>query len=111
MAKRKNTSKTKSRGSNSAAFVIGSLFGGLVGGATALWKTPQSGEELRAKLTGALTTGGKNTSTLDFSTVPAESKSTVGDKAPGEATGEPTESGIGHVATTEELIRPPSAQI
>ena len=110
MAKGKNNSKPRSRGNNSAAFVFGSLLGGLVGGAAALWKTPQSGEELRARLTGALTPGGGRTSTLDFSTAPTINRTSVGDKAPGEATGEPTESGIGHVATTEELVRPPVVQ-
>ena len=110
MAKSKDKSKPKSRGNNSAAFVFGSLLGGLVGGAAALWKTPQTGEQLRAKLAGALTPGGGSSSTLDFSTAPVVDRATVGDKAPGEATGEPTESGIGHVATTEELVRPPVVQ-
>ncbi len=32
------------------AFVIGSIVGGAVGAVAALWKTPQSGEELRRKL-------------------------------------------------------------
>ena len=40
---------------HNAAFVVGSIFGGLAGAAAALWKTPYSGAELRAKLTG----GGK----------------------------------------------------
>ncbi|HEV2074411.1 MAG TPA: hypothetical protein VGR29_12310 [Thermomicrobiales bacterium] len=42
---------------HNAAFVVGSVFGGLAGAAAALWKTPYSGEELRSKLTG----GGKAT--------------------------------------------------
>jgi hypothetical protein len=32
------------------AFVFGSIVGGAVGAVAALWKTPQSGEELRRKL-------------------------------------------------------------
>jgi gas vesicle protein len=42
---------------HNAAFVVGSVFGGLAGAAAALWKTPYSGAELRSKLTG----GGKAT--------------------------------------------------
>ncbi len=38
--------KSRHRG----AFVVGSVVGGAVGAITALWKTPQSGEELRRKL-------------------------------------------------------------
>jgi hypothetical protein len=107
MAKLK-VKKTKRKSTNNgAAFVLGSLFGGLIGAATALWKTPQSGEQLRSKVTDALNSGDGNTKTLDFSTSPASSSTVTGEKAPGEATGELTDSGIGHAATTEELIRPP----
>lgn len=35
---------------HNAAFVVGSIVGGLVGAAAALWKTPYTGEELRAKM-------------------------------------------------------------
>jgi gas vesicle protein len=35
------------RSSNSGAFIVGTVLGGLVGAAAALWKTPQSGRELR----------------------------------------------------------------
>ena len=112
MIKRKvKQTKSKRKSNNSAAFVIGSLFGGLIGAATALWKTPQSGEQLRSKVTGALNQGGGDTPTLDFSTSSSASETSVGTKAPGEATGEPTDTGIGHVATTEELLRPPAEQI
>jgi len=38
---------------HTAAFVIGSMAGGLVGAALALWKTPQSGAELRAQIASA----------------------------------------------------------
>ncbi|MBA2470574.1 MAG: hypothetical protein H0V37_14305 [Chloroflexia bacterium] len=38
--------KSRHRG----AFVVGSVMGGAVGAVAALWKTPQSGEELRRKL-------------------------------------------------------------
>lgn len=38
---------------HTAAFVVGSMAGGLVGAVVALWKTPQSGPELRAQLTAA----------------------------------------------------------
>lgn len=37
---------------HNAAFVVGAVVGGLAGAAAALWKTPYSGEELRAKITG-----------------------------------------------------------
>jgi hypothetical protein len=35
---------------HNAAFVIGTVLGGAVGAASALWKTPMSGQELREKL-------------------------------------------------------------
>ena len=35
------------KNSNSGAFIFGTIMGGLVGAAAALWKTPQSGQELR----------------------------------------------------------------
>lgn len=38
------------KGRHSGAFVFGSIVGGAVGAVAALWKTPQSGEELRRKL-------------------------------------------------------------
>jgi len=38
------------KGRHRGAFVFGSLLGGAVGAVAALWKTPQSGEELRRKL-------------------------------------------------------------
>jgi gas vesicle protein len=37
---------------HNAAFVVGSVLGGLVGAGVALWKTPYSGPELRSVLTG-----------------------------------------------------------
>ncbi len=37
-------------GRHRGAFVFGSVVGGAVGAVAALWKTPQSGEELRRKL-------------------------------------------------------------
>jgi gas vesicle protein len=37
---------------HNAAFVVGSVLGGLVGAGVALWKTPYSGPELRSMLTG-----------------------------------------------------------
>ena len=49
---RKKTRKTS--GDHGAAFVIGSLIGGLTGAVIALWKTPQSGAELRHRVTGPL---------------------------------------------------------
>jgi len=51
MARKK--SKRKS-GDHSAAFITGSLLGGLTGAILALWKTPQSGFELRQKVAGPL---------------------------------------------------------
>jgi hypothetical protein len=38
---------------HNAAFVVGSVLGAVAGAAAALWKTPYTGNELRAKLTGA----------------------------------------------------------
>lgn len=37
---------------NTGAFIAGSVLGGIAGAAIALWKTPQSGPELRASLSG-----------------------------------------------------------
>lgn len=37
---------------NTGAFIAGSVLGGIVGAAVALWKTPQSGPQLRASLSG-----------------------------------------------------------
>lgn len=37
---------------HNAAFVVGAVLGGLVGSAAALWKTPYSGDELRARIAG-----------------------------------------------------------
>lgn len=36
---------------HTAAFIVGTVAGGLVGAATALWKTPHTGDELRAAIT------------------------------------------------------------
>ena len=38
------------KGRHRGAFVFGSILGGALGAVAALWKTPQSGEELRRKL-------------------------------------------------------------
>lgn len=38
------------KGGHKGAFVFGSVLGGAVGAVAALWKTPQSGEDLRRKL-------------------------------------------------------------
>lgn len=46
---------------HNAAFVVGAVLGGLVGSAAALWKTPYSGEELRAKLAGEPSTSASAT--------------------------------------------------
>jgi hypothetical protein len=40
---------------NTGAFIAGSVLGGMIGAAVALWKTPKSGPELRASLTGERT--------------------------------------------------------
>ncbi len=37
---------------NTGAFIVGGVLGGIVGAAIALWKTPQSGPELRASFSG-----------------------------------------------------------
>ncbi len=61
---------------NTGAFIAGSVLGGIAGAAIALWKTPQSGPELRASLSGdgrhgAVTyrteSGGVDASTRRFS--------------------------------------------
>jgi hypothetical protein len=49
---RKRNKRTS--GDHGAAFVIGSLLGGLTGAVIALWKTPQSGVELRQRVAGPL---------------------------------------------------------
>jgi hypothetical protein len=125
------TKKRKSgKSDHSAAFVVGSIIGGLVGAVAALWKTPQSGDELRAKLAGALPAPGGNESGLNFSTVPAaqpasgasvyqaaaqvESTQPVASTPASTASttdpeAELPESGIGHAASTEELTRPPQS--
>jgi gas vesicle protein len=123
------TKRRKSgRSDHSAAFVVGSIIGGLVGAVTALWKTPQSGTELRAKLASSLPAPGGGDSGLNFSTVrasqPASEVSVHQTAAQIEATQSVTStpaasttdpeaelpaSGIGHAATTEELTRPPQS--
>jgi hypothetical protein len=55
---------------NTGAFIAGSVIGGIVGAAIALWKTPQSGPELRASLSGgerhgAVTYGSGDAGTAD----------------------------------------------
>lgn len=55
---------------NTGAFIAGSVLGGVIGAALALWKTPQSGPELRASLSGgerhgAVTYGSGDASTAD----------------------------------------------
>ncbi|MGC4106845.1 MAG: hypothetical protein QM753_10910 [Thermomicrobiales bacterium] len=57
---------------HTAAFVVGTVAGGLVGAATALWKTPHTGDELRA----AIATITDPTST--FNTEPRHSSKVLG---------------------------------
>lgn len=59
------------KSNNSAAFIVGSLVGGLVGALATLWKTPQSGEQLRSKITGAIPGVGDAPPAMEFSTTPA----------------------------------------
>ena len=111
MAKTGKKTKSRSRKSNNhgAAFVVGSLLGGLVGAVAALWSTPQSGAELRAKLSAAVPAGGGDSPTMNFSTVPASAPA-PSEQAPVtrvEDPGDLPDTGIGHAATTEELTRPP----
>lgn len=158
---------------HNAAFVVGSILGGVAGAAAALWKTPRSGPELRAQISQRLggiagsagssasmaaskvskvrvpwntTTspgtrsygsgsgmGGRVLSFVEHATAPivgvklgqtanragsehvsgVHSGSRVtttptGDPlvAPRESTGETREAGVGHVASTEELVTP-----
>lgn len=59
---------------NNTSFVVGSVLGGLIGAAAALWKTPMSGAELREKLgLGGADTSRVTTPVLEQSDVrPAE---------------------------------------
>lgn len=141
---------------HNAAFVVGSMLGGIAGAAAALWKAPQSGVELRSQIseriggfTGSVSSrgapsavgstesrstsgssgvGGKFLSFVENATAPivgvklghtAErapsdttgsraSDTSAGERvlAPHESTGETSEAGIGHVASTDELVRP-----
>jgi hypothetical protein len=50
------TDVAKTRNRHNAAFVVGSVLGGVAGAAIALWKTPYSGEELRERITGGTDT-------------------------------------------------------
>lgn len=99
--------RKKKRANHSTAFVVGSLLGGLAAAVATLWKTPQSGSELRAKISSSVESA-RGGQTLEFETAPASSAVRgPHDLPPGEASGEPPATGIGHVATTEELIKPP----
>lgn len=109
IGKKTTTKKRRSSTNYSGAFVIGSVLGGLAGAAAMLWKTPQSGAELRARLGETFPVMGSSGSTLEFSTAPASPRP-EGVKAPGEASGEPPAEGIGHPASTEELVTPPSPE-
>lgn len=42
---------------HTAAFIVGSMLGGLAGAGLALWKTPMRGEEIRARLAEKLEAG------------------------------------------------------
>jgi len=146
------------RQGHNAAFVVGSILGGVAGAAAALWKAPLSGPELRAKVTkvtggstastvtsqpaassrarsvgGGSSVGGKVLSFVENATAPivgvklGQTAREVGSRtvnsvrpgsrptttptgdsvlAPHESTGETRESGVGHVASTEELVKP-----
>lgn len=103
--------KKRKREDHSAAFVVGAVVGGLAGALAVLWTTPKTGQEVREQLAGAMPAlGGPNT--LEFGTTP-ESGATARPadvKAAGEASGEPPAEGIGHVASTDELVTPPSPE-
>lgn len=67
-----NVAQTAKAGErHNAAFVVGSVLGGVVGAAVALWKAPQTGEELRQKL--ASSDNGESRSRRVVSTVRTES--------------------------------------
>lgn len=138
---------------HNAAFVVGSILGGVAGAAAALWKTPQSGAELRSQVTGRIGgvagsvssagearstaggsgVGGKILSFAERAAAPIvgvklgqtanrASSEAIGSVGPGdrgiaplggertaapyESTGETSETGAGHVASTEELVKP-----
>jgi hypothetical protein len=97
--------RTKKNTDHSAAFVVGSLLGGLAGAVLALWKTPQSGPELRTRLTGTFGSGESHVRPLPPIPGPAFDPGPV--VPPGQASGEPPATGIGHPASTEELTSPP----
>lgn len=139
---------------HNAAFVVGSILGGVAGAAAALWKTPQSGAELRSRVSerlggfagsggssaaeprstaGGSGVGGKLLSFAEKAAAPivgvklGQTANHAGSEAAGrvrpgergtappgeermtaayEATGETSEAGPGHVASTEELVKP-----
>ncbi len=53
---------------HNAAFVVGSVLGGLIGAGAALWKAPQTGAELRSKVTGSINAKTSRSSTTTEST-------------------------------------------
>ena len=100
--------RKKKKANHSTAFVVGSLLGGFVAAVATLWKTPQSGSDLRAKISSTIGSGG-GTKSLEFGTAPASGAVRgTHNRPPGEARGEPPATGIGHIATTEELTKPPN---
>jgi hypothetical protein len=106
--------RKKKREDYSAAFVVGAVMGGLAGALAVLWTTPKTGQEVREQLAGAVPSLG-GPSTLEFGTAPASGATTPGAyqadaKPAGTASGEPPAEGIGHVASTEELVTPPSPE-
>lgn len=50
---------------HNAAFVVGSILGGVIGAAATLWKAPRTGEELRGKLMGGDGTTSTRVSSAD----------------------------------------------
>jgi hypothetical protein len=97
--------RTKRNTDHSAAFVVGSLLGGLAGAVLALWKTPQSGPELRTRLSGSFGSGDTHVTPLTPNPAPTIDPGRV--VPPGQASGDPPPTGIGHPASTEELTSPP----
>jgi gas vesicle protein len=69
---------------NTGAFIFGTVLGGLVGAAAALWKTPQSGQELRQAVglesePVLAVTGAVKSSAIKVKDVAVEVSDTVGD--------------------------------
>lgn len=96
-----NVAQTAKAGErHNAAFVVGSVLGGVVGAAVALWKAPQTGEELRHKLTSSDT--GESRSRRVVSTVRTGSGGDSGE-AQSDGVGTTVRTGSGRVLESARM--------